>query len=103
VSFEPRNRRYARPDRSRLDSTTQPDGPLSASINVDLPHDRYRALALTLGETVFIKVRDARVFVAEDYQISRSEHRTTGLDRNCAASSEPCLNRPRLPGEVDSR
>ena len=32
-------------------------------IAVDLTHDRYRALALKPGETVFVKVREARVFV----------------------------------------
>ena len=37
-------------------------------IAVDLTHDRYRALALKPGETVFVKVREARVFVP-NYEI----------------------------------
>jgi sulfate transport system ATP-binding protein len=40
------------------------------SIQVELTHDRYNALVLRTGETVFVKVRDARVFFsADDYQI----------------------------------
>ena len=39
------------------------------SINVELTHDQYRSLGLRTGESVFVKVRDARVFVGDDYQI----------------------------------
>jgi sulfate transport system ATP-binding protein len=35
------------------------------SIAVELTHDRYRDLAIKTGETVYVKVRDARVFVAQ--------------------------------------
>ena len=48
---------------ARTDSA-EADTPESALIHVELTHDHYRALALTTGETVFVKVRDARVFVA---------------------------------------
>ncbi len=34
------------------------------SITVELTHDRYRDMAIKTGETVFVKVRDARVFAA---------------------------------------
>jgi len=34
------------------------------SITVEMTHERYRELTLKTGETVFVKVRDARVFVA---------------------------------------
>jgi sulfate/thiosulfate transport system ATP-binding protein len=40
----------------------------SQEIAVDLTHDRYRHLALKPHETVFVKVREARVFVP-DYEI----------------------------------
>ncbi len=43
-------------------------GASGATISVELTHDRYRALALTTGESVFVRVRDARVFVADDRQ-----------------------------------
>jgi sulfate transport system ATP-binding protein len=43
-------------------------GDLGAAIHVELTHDRYRALALSPGESVFVRVRDARVFVADDRQ-----------------------------------
>ena len=36
---------------------------------VDLPHDRFRALALTAGESVWATPRDARVFAADDFSI----------------------------------
>ncbi len=36
-----------------------------AVIRAELTHERYRTLALARGETVFVSVRDARVFVAE--------------------------------------
>jgi sulfate transport system ATP-binding protein len=36
----------------------------SDSISVEMTHERYRDLNLQSGETVFVKVRDARVFVA---------------------------------------
>ena len=40
---------------------------------MELTHDRYRDLHLQAGDEVFVKVRDARVFVAEtpavDYSI----------------------------------
>ena len=45
----------------------------SDAITVELTHDRYRDLGIQMGDEVFIKVRDARVFVAdeavEDYSI----------------------------------
>jgi sulfate transport system ATP-binding protein len=34
------------------------------SITVEMTHERYRDLSLQAGETVFVKVRDVRVFVA---------------------------------------
>jgi hypothetical protein len=34
------------------------------SITVEMTHDRYRDLSIRTGETVFVKVRDARVFLA---------------------------------------
>jgi sulfate transport system ATP-binding protein len=37
--------------------------PEQTAIRAELSHDRYRLLALTPGETVFVAVRDARVFV----------------------------------------
>ncbi len=43
------------------------------AITVELTHDRYRDLGIQTGDNVFVKVRDARVFVAdgpgEDYSI----------------------------------
>ena len=36
------------------------------AITVELTHDRYRELVLRTGEEVFVKVRDARVFVADE-------------------------------------
>jgi sulfate/thiosulfate transport system ATP-binding protein len=36
----------------------------SESITVEMTHERYRDLTLKTGETVFVKVRDVRVFVA---------------------------------------
>lgn len=47
---------------ARTDAETEEAG--TAAIQVELTHDRYRTLGLTTGETVFIKVRDAWVFVA---------------------------------------
>jgi len=44
---------------SRAESTVEED----SAINVELTHDQYRSLALKSGETVFVKARDARVFV----------------------------------------
>ena len=48
-------------------------GDQSQSISVELTHDRYRELALETGQDVFVRVRDARVFVTEtpavDYSI----------------------------------
>ncbi len=42
-------------------------------ITVELTHDRYRVLGIRPGENVFVQVKDARVFVAdeipEDYSI----------------------------------
>jgi hypothetical protein len=35
-------------------------------INVELTHDQYRTLGLQSGEAVFVKVRDARVFVQRE-------------------------------------
>jgi sulfate/thiosulfate transport system ATP-binding protein len=34
------------------------------SISVEMTHERYRDLSIKTGETVFVKVRDARVFLA---------------------------------------
>lgn len=42
-----------------------PGDPDHAVIHAELTHERYRALALTPGESVFVEVRDARVFVAQ--------------------------------------
>ena len=52
--------------RVELERIGEPEDP---SINVELTHDQYRSLALRTGESVFVKVRDARVFLADDYQI----------------------------------
>ena len=51
----------------RSDSDSKPADP----IIVELTHDRHRALALTTGETVFVKVRTDDIFVGSDvdYQI----------------------------------
>ena len=51
----------------RRDSTADIGESQDPSINVELTHDQYRALGLRTGESVFVKVRDARVFVAGDY------------------------------------
>jgi sulfate transport system ATP-binding protein len=53
----------------RLGSTVGLGEPEDPSINVELTHDQYRSLGLRTGESVFVKVRDARVFVGDDYQI----------------------------------
>jgi sulfate transport system ATP-binding protein len=44
----------------RVELASEEDSP----INVELTHDQYRGLALKSGEAVFVKVRDARVFVS---------------------------------------
>jgi sulfate transport system ATP-binding protein len=49
----------------RVELSSEEEG----AINVELTHDQHRTLALRSGEAVFVKVRDAGVFVAEDYQI----------------------------------
>jgi formylmethanofuran dehydrogenase subunit D len=36
------------------------------AITVELTHDRYRDLGIQTGDDVFVKVRDARVFVADE-------------------------------------
>lgn len=41
----------------------------SGTIHVEITHDRYRALGLRTGDSVFVNVRDAKVFVADDFQI----------------------------------
>jgi hypothetical protein len=51
---------------ARTDADGGPEDEANSSIHVELTHDRYRTLALTTGETVFVKARDARVFVAEE-------------------------------------
>ncbi len=51
---------------ARHDAPLEPGETAHAPILVELPHDRYRALGLTPGETVFVKARDARVFVTGD-------------------------------------
>jgi sulfate transport system ATP-binding protein len=43
----------------RVELSGEEDSP----INVELTHDQYRSLGLKSGEAVFVKVRDARVFV----------------------------------------
>jgi sulfate/thiosulfate transport system ATP-binding protein len=43
----------------RVELSSEEEGP----INVELTHDQYRSLALKSGEAVWVKVRDARVFV----------------------------------------
>jgi sulfate/thiosulfate transport system ATP-binding protein len=35
------------------------------AITVEMTHERYRDLSITTGETVYVKVRDARVFAAK--------------------------------------
>jgi sulfate transport system ATP-binding protein len=53
----------------RVELTTPQNGPIS----VELTHDRYRDLGIRLGDKVFVKVRDVRVFdtdePVEDYSI----------------------------------
>jgi sulfate transport system ATP-binding protein len=44
----------------RVELASEEDSP----INVELTHDQYRGLALKSGEAVFVKVREARVFVS---------------------------------------
>jgi molybdopterin-binding protein len=39
-----------------------------ANITVELTHSRYHDLALTVGEEVYVRVKDARVFVAGEYE-----------------------------------
>jgi hypothetical protein len=36
----------------------------SDPITVEMTHERYRDLTIKTGETVYVKVRDARAFVA---------------------------------------
>jgi sulfate transport system ATP-binding protein len=43
-------------------------GPGGEAINVDMPHDRFRSLAISVGDRVYVVPRDAKVFV-EDYSI----------------------------------
>ncbi|MGA2182375.1 MAG: TOBE-like domain-containing protein [Bryobacteraceae bacterium] len=49
---------------SEEDDTVRTEDP----INVELTHERYRELMIRVGDTVFVRLRDARVFV-EDYSI----------------------------------
>lgn len=46
----------------RVELTSEQSGP----ITVELTHDRYRDLAIRQGDEVFVRVRDARVFVSEE-------------------------------------
>ena len=43
-------------------------GPGGETINVDMSHDRFRTLAISVGDQVYVVPRDAKVFV-EDYSI----------------------------------
>ncbi len=47
-------------------------GDQSQSISVEMTHDRYRELALETGDEVFVRVRDARVFVADEPAVDYS-------------------------------
>ena len=47
-------------------------GEQNQTISVELTHDRYRELALETGQEVFVRVRDARVFVAEEPAVDYS-------------------------------
>lgn len=60
---------------ARRDAPLEPGDP-AAPIHVELSHDRYRALGLTPGETVFVKARDARVFVAGDKSAAGADLRS---------------------------
>ena len=42
------------------------DSEQGGGITVELTHDRYRDLGIRQGDEVFVKVRDARVFVADE-------------------------------------
>jgi sulfate transport system ATP-binding protein len=54
----------------RVELTPEDDDTLGAedTINVELTHERYRELAIRNGDAVFVRLRDARVFL-EDYTI----------------------------------
>ncbi len=47
-------------------------GDQSQSISVEMTHDRYRELAMETGDDVFVRVRDARIFVAEEPAVDYS-------------------------------
>jgi sulfate transport system ATP-binding protein len=54
----------------RVELASEDDEALGAedTINVELTHERYRELAIHNGDAVFVRLRDARVFL-EDYTI----------------------------------
>jgi sulfate/thiosulfate transport system ATP-binding protein len=54
----------------RVELSAEEDDAVRAedTINVELTHERYRELTIRVGDTVFVRLRDARVFV-EDYTI----------------------------------
>jgi hypothetical protein len=54
----------------RVELASEDDEALGAedTINVELTHERYRELAIHNGDSVFVRLRDARVFL-EDYTI----------------------------------
>jgi sulfate transport system ATP-binding protein len=47
-------------------------GEQSQPITVELTHDRYRELGIQAGDEVFVRVRDARVFVEEEPAVDYS-------------------------------
>jgi len=47
-------------------------GEQNEAINVELTHDRYHELGIEAGDEVFVRVRDARVFVAEEPAVDYS-------------------------------
>ena len=52
----------------RVELTSVQNGPMTA----ELTHERYRDLGIRPGDEVFIKVKDARVFVAEEPEVDYS-------------------------------
>jgi sulfate/thiosulfate transport system ATP-binding protein len=55
---------------ARRPASGESDDPNTGPINVELTHERYRELGLRPGDSVFVRVRDARVFVANDHQVN---------------------------------
>ena len=43
-------------------------GESGETINVEMPHERFRTVAVSVGDRVYVIPRDAKVFV-EDYSI----------------------------------